>query len=162
MSAYIEIGVISEVAGAKARVAIGSMVTDFLPLLQKANSFIKEWTPLKVGEQVVVLPIRGDLNSGVILRSLYQSAYTAPTNDENIKMIVFSDGTKISYDTNSSTLEIWSPKTINISASTEINLNAPNVNIKGNLSVSGIIKDKLGDLTNHSHKDSDGATSLPR
>ncbi|AQW85485.1 phage baseplate assembly protein V [Campylobacter pinnipediorum subsp. caledonicus] len=202
---FIEVGIISEVKDDGARVSIGSMVTDFLPVTQIANSFTRSFEPIRVGEQVVVLPIRGSLNSGVILRSIYQTSHDAPGVDTKEQLIVYEDGVKMSYNTGSSTLTISSPKQILIECenatlnATNVNVNAlntvvkstdisligqtsitgdisttgagggggsfnikGNMNINGNVVVSGNISDARGDLTGHSHSDSDGGTSLPR
>ncbi|AQW87897.1 phage baseplate assembly protein V [Campylobacter pinnipediorum subsp. caledonicus] len=178
---FIEVGIISEVKDDRARVSIGSMVTDFLPVIQMANEFACGFVPTRVGEQVVVLPIRGSLNAGVVLRSIYQTAHEAPGVDTKEQLFVFEDGIKMSYNTASSTLTISSPKQINIKC-VNVDLNAKNINataqnttlkshsisftgdmrLNGNLNVSGNITDIKGDLTGHSHSDSDGGTSLPR
>ena len=127
----IEAGIISEVSGDKARVAIGSMVTDFLPVFQAcANSFAVSFSPIRAGEQVLVLPVRGNLNSGVILRGLYQSAHKEEPTDKKMR-VSFEDGVSMSYDTASSTLEIKSPKSINITCE-NANLNAKNVTVTAN------------------------------
>ena len=124
-----EIGIISEVSGDRARVAIGSLVTDFLPVFQPfANSFATGFAPIRVGEQVLVLPVRGELNAGVILRGIYQSAHRASATDKKIHAS-FEDGVSFSYDTASSTLEISSPKQINITCE-NANLSAKSVNVK--------------------------------
>lgn len=125
---FIEAGIISEVSGDKARVAVGSMVTDFLPVFQSfSNSFAVSFSPIRAGEQVLLLPIRGNLNSGVILRGLYQSAHKEePTNKK--ARVSFEDGVSMSYDTASSTLEITAPKQINITCE-NANLNAKTVNV---------------------------------
>ena len=125
---FIEVATISEVRGDKARVAVGSMVTDFLPVFQSfSNSFAVSFSPIRAGEQVLVLPIRGDLNSGVILRGLYQSAHKEEPTDKKV-CVSFEDGVSMSYDTASSTLEIKSPKSINITCE-NANLKAKNVNV---------------------------------
>ena len=130
-----EMGIISEVKNDRARVAIGSMVTDFLPVMQPfSNSFAVAFSPIRVGEQVVVLPIRGALNSGVILRGFFQNAHKMEPNDKEVS-VVFEDGVKISYSTASKTLSIQSPTNINLVA---------DVNIAGNLNVSKEISDKKG------------------
>ncbi|MBE2986653.1 phage baseplate assembly protein V [Campylobacter sp. RM12920] len=129
MNECIEIGVISEVRADRARVAIGDMVTDFLPVIQTANSFARSFMPIRVGEQVLVLPVRGSLNSGVILRSLYQTAHEAPHTNEKEQICTFEDGVQISYNTQSSTLVISSPKDINITAD-NVNLTAKTVSVK--------------------------------
>ena len=128
---FIEIATISEVSGDKARVAVGSMVTDFLPVFQAcANSFAVSFSPIRVGEQVLVLPVRGNLNSGVILRGLYQSAHKEEPTDKKVS-VSFEDGVSMSYDTASSTLEIAAPKQINITCE-NANLNAKNVAVTAN------------------------------
>ncbi|MGF7441516.1 phage baseplate assembly protein V [Campylobacter concisus] len=128
---FIEVATISEVRGDKARVAVGSMVTDFLPVFQSfSNSFAVSFSPIRAGEQVLVLPIRGDLNSGVILRGLYQSAHKEEPTDKKVH-VSFEDGVNMSYDTAASTLEIKSPKVINITCE-NANLNARNVTVTAN------------------------------
>ncbi|OUT18443.1 phage baseplate assembly protein V [Campylobacter concisus] len=128
---FIEVATISEVSGDKARVAVGSMVTDFLPVFQSfSNSFAVSFSPIRAGEQVLVLPIRGDLNSGVILRGLYQSAHKEEPTDKKVH-VSFEDGVSMSYDTAASTLEIKSPKLINITCK-NANLNARNVTVTAN------------------------------
>ena len=125
---FIEVATISEVSGDKARVAVGSMVTDFLPVLQAfSNSFAVSFSPIRAGEQVLVLPVRGNLNSGVILRGLYQSAHKEESTDKKVR-VSFEDGVSMSYDTASSTLEIAAPKQINITCE-NANLKAKNVNV---------------------------------
>lgn len=127
----IEAGIISEVSGDKARVAVGSMVTDFLPVFQSfSNSFAVSFSPIRAGEQVLVLPIRGNLNSGVILRGLYQSAHKEEPTDKKVR-VSFEDGVSMSYDTANSTLEIAAPKQINITCE-NANLNAKNVAVTAN------------------------------
>ena len=128
---FIEVATISEVRGDKARVAVGSMVTDFLPVLQAfSNSFAVSFSPIRAGEQVLILPVRGNLNSGVILRGLYQSAHKEEPTDKKVR-VSFEDGVSMSYDTASSTLEIAAPKQINITCE-NANLNAKNVTVTAN------------------------------
>ena len=128
---FIEVATISEVSGDKARVAVGSMVTDFLPVFQSfSNSFAVSFSPIRAGEQVLILPVRGNLNSGVILRGLYQSAHKEEPMDKKVR-VSFEDGVSMSYDTAASTLEIKSPKSINITCE-NANLNARSVNVTAN------------------------------
>ena len=122
----IEVGIISEVRDDRAKVAIGSMVTDFLPVFQAhANSYAVSFSPIRVGEQVLVLPVHDELNSGVVLRGLYQSSYKTDATDKKVH-INFEDGIKMSYDSSSSCLEISSPKLINITCD-NANVKAKNV-----------------------------------
>jgi len=125
----IEVGIISEVRADRAKVAIGSMVTDFLPVFQAhANSYAVSFSPIRVGEQVLVLPVHDELNSGVVLRGLYQSSYKTDATDKKVH-ISFEDGIKMSYDSFSSCLEISSPKLINITCD-NANVKAKNVMVE--------------------------------
>nr|DAR71707.1 MAG TPA: baseplate assembly protein V [Caudoviricetes sp.] len=125
----IEVGIISEVRDDRAKVAIGSMVTDFLPVFQAhANSYAVSFSPIRVGEQVLVLPVHDELNSGVVLRGLYQSSYKTDATDKKVH-ISFEDGVKMSYDSSSSCLEISSPKLINITCD-NANVKAKNVMVE--------------------------------
>ena len=125
----IEVGIISEVRADRAKVAIGSMVTDFLPVFQAhANSYAVSFSPIRVGEQVLVLPVHDELNSGVVLRGLYQSSHKTDATDKKIH-ISFEDGIKMSYDSSSSCLEISSPKFINITCD-NANVKAKNVMVE--------------------------------
>ena len=157
---FIEVATISEVRGDKARVAVGSMVTDFLPVLQAfSNSFAVSFSPIRAGEQVLVLPVRGNLNSGVILRGLYQSAHKEEPTDKKVR-VSFEDGVSMSYDTASSTLEIKSPKSINITCE-NANLNAKSVNVTANDTTvkSGSIK-LLGAISTASNSGGSGSFEI--
>ena len=157
---FIEVATISEVRGDKARVAVGSMVTDFLPVLQAfSNSFAVSFSPIRAGEQVLVLPVRGNLNSGVILRGLYQSAHKEEPTNKKVR-VSFEDGVSMSYDTASSTLEIKSPKSINITCE-NANLNAKSVNVTANDTTvkSGSIK-LLGAISTASNSGGSGTFEI--
>ena len=148
----IEVGIISEVRDDRAKVAIGSMVTDFLPVFQAhANSYAVSFSPIRAGEQVLVLPVHDELNSGVVLRGLYQSSYKTDATDKKVH-ISFEDGVKISYDSSSSCLEISSPKLINITCdnanvkaknvmveASDTTIKSPSIKLLGNTLIQGAI-----------------------
>lgn len=120
----IEIGVICEIKDSKARVKIEEgLTTDFLHVKQFANSFVKKWTPLKIGEQVAVLPVRDDINSGFILRGFYCVDYAAPQTDEYTETSVYEDGTTISYNTKQKLLHVNLAKDATIIMGGNANIN---------------------------------------
>ena len=148
----IEVGIISEVRNDRAKVAIGSMVTDFLPVFQThTNSYAVSFSPIRVGEQVLVLPVHDELNSGVVLRGLYQSSYKTDATDKKVH-ISFEDGIKMSYDSSSSCLEISSPKLINVTCdnanvkaknvmveASDTTIKSPDIKLLGNTLIEGAI-----------------------
>ncbi|ERJ25446.1 baseplate assembly protein V, putative [Campylobacter concisus UNSWCS] len=77
---------------------------------------------------MLVLPVHDELNSGVVLRGLYQSSHKTDATDKKVH-ISFEDGIKMSYDSSSSCLEISSPKLINITCG-NANVKAKNVMVE--------------------------------
>ena len=88
----LRVGKVAEVdyATAKARVKIGKITTDFLPWLTPSTAL---WFPLKKGEQVAVLSPFGDLQMGMILPALYQTAKPPPSSDA-AKIAIVADITQ--------------------------------------------------------------------
>lgn len=149
-----ELGIICDIKDDKAKVKISDMVTDFLPVFQNiANSFAISFNPIRIGEQVLVIPICGDLNSGIILRGIYQNKHKTKNTNENILSIYFEDGGFVIYDSLKRKLDIKAKN---------INIKCDNLILNGNLQVNGNISDIKGDLTNHFHSCTDGAKAVPR
>jgi phage baseplate assembly protein V len=107
-------GIISEIKGCKARVAVDDLTTDYLPVIQMASEFKRKFEPIRVKEQCIILAPYGDINAGVILRGLYYSAFPAPEVSETKEITVFEDGTKISYDSKASELMVDVVKSVKI------------------------------------------------
>lgn len=160
----INLAIICEVSKNKSLVKVDyqGTISEFLPYLSVANSFKRHFIPPRVGEQVLLIKCDNG-NAKFALGSIFSRKFKEPSLCGDKKEVIeYEDGTILSYDTATSTLEIQNPKAININASNSLNLTAPNVKINGDLTVSGKITDAKGDLTNHKHNDTDGGTSLPR
>lgn len=108
----ISLGRISDVdlAQAKARVEIADGVrTPLLPWLVPAVCSERvSWSAPTVGEVVLVL-LRNEFCSGVILRGLYSDAVPAPEKSATKHSQTFSDGAEILYDTATHTLSATLP-----------------------------------------------------
>jgi phage baseplate assembly protein V len=143
---------------ALARVKIGERVTDFLPMLQQSSSFKRCATPIRAGEQVVVLFPQGDGDFGIILGSLFNKGAKEPNGYSADKEVcVYEDGTVISYNTATSTLDVNAVKNINITCKnatvvadsvsvTAATSHNGDVSIVGALSVNGTIT-STGDIS---------------
>jgi phage baseplate assembly protein V len=94
----IRLGSVKEVdySRARARVAIGDIITDWLPWLAGFAGNSQEWHPLDIGEQVVVLAPSGDLCQGVILKALYKR--NAPSQSGTLHTTHYADGSQVSFD----------------------------------------------------------------
>lgn len=119
------IGVVCDVKENKASVKLDNeLTTDYLDVVQhSSNANSISFQPIKIGEQVLVIAVNDDVNSGVILRGIYQNKHKLEPSDTK-EYVEFSDGTCISYDTANSTLDINVAKTINI--------NCVDCNVKAN------------------------------
>lgn len=138
-----------------AKVNIQGRETDWMPVSSIANSFVKIYIPICIGEQVEVHSEFGNADKGTIHRSIFNSDCKEPDGASATKAIIlFADGTEISYDIVSHALKIDCTGAIEIGGS-DITFNAP-VHITKSLTVAETITDERGDLTNFST--TDGAT----
>jgi len=82
LHSLIRVGTVSQVDTARvcARVSFGDALSDWLPWSQRAG-VVREWAPLEVGEQVVVVSPGGDTAQGAIIGSLNMSTRGAGSDD---------------------------------------------------------------------------------
>ncbi|QCD44454.1 phage baseplate assembly protein V [Campylobacter mucosalis] len=126
-------------------------ITPFIPYLAIANKFKRHFIPPRVGEAVILCDFGG---AKVAMPSIFNHDYKEPSGASSTKEIIsYEDGTILSYDTSTSTLEILSPKIININVQNDINITCENANltatnttitspsvlIKGNTTIQGAI-----------------------
>lgn len=172
------VGTISETQSSKgkalARVKLLRRTTAFYPILSFSNSFKRHFIPARVGEQVLVIHPFGEASEGFIIRGIFnKNRKEHDLANDHTEVIDFEDGTVITYDTEAKELKVNASdkitiicKTATVTADTvditATTTNNGDVTINGNLTVSGDISDSKGDLTGHSHSDSDGGTSNPR
>ncbi len=132
-------------ARAKARVKVGDRETDEIPVLMIATRFKRHFIPLSEGDQVRVL---GGLDGGSVdLDGYFGGDVPVPAGvNDHTEVAEYSDGTRITYDTSSSTHTVTGGKFV---------LDCENIKIDGagNLWVKAKISDELGTLTDHGHKD---------
>lgn len=126
----------SQEGKALARVNLCGRVSDFLPILNFANSFKQHYIPARIGEQVLVLAPYGEANGGIILRGIFNKECKENEGASDFKEIItYEDGVEFSYDIKSSTLEINSPKQINISCQNallraqQVSIDSPSIDL---------------------------------
>ncbi|BDA14031.1 baseplate assembly protein [Aeromonas caviae] len=88
----------------RVKVAVSGFESDWLPFGAKRACSTKTWSPPSIGEQVVILSPYGDLGQAIIVCSLYSSANPAPASSGSLEKETYPDGTTISYDSASHTL----------------------------------------------------------
>ena len=157
----IRIGTIAELdyENKKLRVKTGELITDWLPWPAEIGKNFKRWRPLREGTQVVLACPSGDTAQALIISMLYSNAVDSPLTDAegNIDLIQFDDGTKLEYDSSSSTLTVDATSKITIKASEMLTLEAPNISIKGEVTqTDGDITSDGISVQKHTHKQTKG------
>ena len=114
--------------------------TDWLPVLQQANSFKRKYTPIRTGEQVTVLINR------YVLRSIFNVDCKEPEGaNDHTEITEYEDGTRVMYDSQEKIMGIEAVGTINVFADTA-NVFAN----KGDVKIDGV------SLVNHTHPQNSG------
>lgn len=157
----IRLGTVESVdlAQGTCRVKTGDLVTGDVPWLSLRAGGTRHWSPLTVGEQCVLLCPEGDTLGGLVLSGLFSDANPAPSS-EDLDLIAFADGARISYDATAHALTAILPDgaTAEITAPGGLTITA-DVTITGKLSVSETIDadDEITGkgikLSAHHHKD---------
>ncbi|QDH14033.1 phage baseplate assembly protein V [Formicincola oecophyllae] len=170
IASMARLGVVAAVQGLCARVAIGSLLTDWLYTLTPRAAQGAVWWQPSVGEQVVVLALHGDVSQGVILGSIWQDKYPPPAQGA-VWGKRFSDGTLLTYDPQSHALTLeggQSPLAIHVKNATlkaeSLTLNAPSVHCTGSMVVEGDVTAKGVSVAGHVHggvKSGSEETSAP-
>lgn len=150
----IQIGTIVNVDSgnlALVRVELFERVTDWIPYKMVVNSHIQVWIPPRVGEQVIVLSPFGEGDDGIVLGGIYNINQKEPSgSNDHASVVMFEDGTSITYDTTAKALTINASGSVAVTAPSGMSITA-DVTITGNLTVSGTIADEKGSLTTHVH-----------
>lgn len=89
--AKIYIGKITEVQGAKVKVAYTNTTSDFVPYLQTSNALKTHFSPPQVDEVVILFKLQ---NTGFCIGSLLPPTAQVPNDSESI---TYKDGTTITY-----------------------------------------------------------------
>lgn len=143
LESLIRVGRVSSInpAAATARVAYedrSKMVSAELPVLVRGSRNNKDYWMPDPGEQVLCLFLPNGRGQGYIVGSFYSAADSPPVTTEQKRSMIFADGTKVEYDTLTSTLTIDARGPVNIIA-------AGGVTVTGDVIADGI------SLKHHTH-----------
>ena len=167
--ADIQIGIIDKVDNKNnlATASTDGRTTDWLKVISVASAFKKHFTPLRVGDQVLIVNPFGKNENGFILSGVFAQQDIPAGADDNVEIFEYEDGTVVKIDLENKVLELNTPNTLTIVCK-EANITANSINLKGdtnidgNLKVSGTIDDKKGTLTDHYHSVSNHSKAEPR
>ncbi|MFD3241059.1 phage baseplate assembly protein V [Rahnella perminowiae] len=127
----IRIGVVAEVNTTLGvcRIQSGELVTDWLHWLTSRAGGSRTWWAPSVGEQVLLLSLGGELDTGFVLPAIYSDDFPAPSASPQAYHISFSDGAVVEYEPETGALTASGIQTAEISAATSISATAPNVTV---------------------------------
>lgn len=96
----VRIGKIAELDEASARVKVSTagLTTDWLPWGAARAGQTRQWSPPRVGEQVILASPYGDLGQAVIVGSLFSDDSPAPASSKDQETVVYPDGAKQDYN----------------------------------------------------------------
>lgn len=118
-----------------------------LPILQRNTLKNRDHCCVDIGEDVLCLFLPTGIEEGFILGSFYAGDITPPSNSGDVRIIEFSDGTKLLYDrsshkligevkgdvelTVSGTMSVQAKGAVMVKSSTSVTLQAPVINLNG-------------------------------
>lgn len=123
---------------ARIRLAVGEIVTDWLPIPTLAAGQLKVWRCPDIGEQFLLIAPSGDLAGAVPVMSLYSEKNPAPHGDKDTVFIQYNDSDFLSVGLKDRHLQL-SVGTLTQQAD-HITQKARQVMITGDLRVEGEIK----------------------
>lgn len=142
VSQLLRIGVVQSVTGDEAIVEIGGVPSPGLQWASRRAGADAEWWAPEQGEQVVVFAPYGDMAQAVILFSLYQDLFPAPSTNPDVHRVTYKNGTVVQHDRSAQQYLVQVPAGGNITlqvGSTSLvlqdgtaTLNAENFNWNGN------------------------------
>lgn len=162
------------------RVDTGNNTTDWLHWLTARAGRSRSWSAPSVGEQVLVLCLGGELDTGFVLPGVFSDDNPAPSASADALHWSFPDGAVIEYEPDTGALTATGIQTALIKAAVSITLDSPLVEctqalktatfeltgggtMKGDVQHSGGAFSSNGKvLHTHQHKgDSGGTTGAP-
>lgn len=162
------------------RVDTGNNTTGWLHWLTARAGKTRSWNAPSVGEQVLVLCLGGELDTGFVLPGVYSDTSAAPSASADALHWSFPDGAVIEYEPATGALRATGIQTANIKAAVKILFDSPEVEctallktaqlevtqggtMKGDVTHSGGSLSSNGKVL-HTHKhpgDSGGQTGAP-
>ncbi|MEZ3415894.1 phage baseplate assembly protein V [Pantoea dispersa] len=109
------------------RVDTGNNTTGWLHWLTARAGKTRSWNAPSVGEQVLVLCLGGELDTGFVLPGVYSDASAAPSASADALHWSFPDGAMIEYEPATGALSATGIQTATIKAAVKILFDSPEV-----------------------------------
>lgn len=125
----IRIGIVSAVnlEGGLCRVDTGKNTTGWLHWLSARAGKTRSWNAPSVGEQVLVLCLGGELDTGFVMPGIFSDDNPAPSASADALHWSFPDGAVIEYEPETGALTATGIQTATIKAAVKILFDSPEV-----------------------------------
>lgn len=124
----------------KVRIGLGELVTGWLPFMSARAGNDRQWWPIEVDEQVLVISPSGDLTQGFVLGSFFHERFAPLTREHDKVRTDYADGAYTQYDKAEHRLDVHLPQggSIYVQANGSLKLTATGgVHIDGDLTING-------------------------
>lgn len=131
--------------------------SDWLAVLSKNNSLLKVWMPPLIGEQVTVVRLFGNADSGLVIPSIFSKECKEPIGANETNVIVeLSDGARFEYDTATKELKVTAEEInlicTNLTVTGDATFNETitvdgSLSVDGDIETEGTVKDGVGVLS---------------
>jgi len=115
------------------RVDTGNNKTNWLHWLSARAGKTRSWNAPSVGEQVLVLCLGGELNTGFVMPGIFSDDNPAPSASADALHWSFPDGAVIEYEPESGALTATGIQTATITAAVKILFDSPEVECTAHL-----------------------------
>ena len=124
IAGMLRVGLVHEIdyPGLRLRVRSGDITTAWLPWPGYLGRNRVDWTPLVVGQEVLIAAPSGDLSQAVVVALLHVATDPPPSTDETQDIVRFRSGATVTHDADTGDLFVVSP--------TKVEVTAPDVIIK--------------------------------
>lgn len=150
----VRLGVVASVdpASHTCTVETGDITTGPLPWLTLRAGALRTWSAPTIGEQCLLLAAEGDTENGVVLLGLYSDAFPPPGDRDDLHVLDFADGARITYDEAAHALAVTLPEggTAEIVAPGGVSI-VGDVTIEGTLTASTDVVGGGKSLKSHKH-----------
>ena len=132
MAGMLRVGVVHEIdyPGLRLRVKVEEIVTGWLPWPGFLGRNRVDWTPLKVGQEVLLAAPSGDLaQQAIVVAMLHVEGDPPPSTDPEKDIVQFRSGTVVTHDATTGDLDIECAGNITITAAGNIRMTAQRIDL---------------------------------
>ena len=105
-----------------ARVRIGDLHTDYLPLPADIGKNYRRWRPYRQQTQCLIAAPCGDLSQAIIVAVYHSADVPAPDTDPDADVLLYEDGTRIEHKPGA--LSITTPCTVSVNTDVDVEIHA--------------------------------------